>query len=75
MRYLLALTAAATLALGCAEETGQSEGFATALSKSLTLRFESKEGALSLKSSGKKLSCADRFDGVDGERVTCDREG
>lgn len=75
MRHLLVLTAFATLALGCVEDPGQSEDFATALSKSLTLRFESKDGSLSLKSSGKKLTCADRFEGVDGERVTCEREG
>src|SRR5688572_30183736 len=74
MRQLLALTVA-TLAFGCVEDPGQTEDFATSLSKTLTLRFESKEGALTLKSSGKKLSCADRFDGVDGERVTCEREG
>jgi hypothetical protein len=75
MRHLLALTAVATLAFGCVEEPSQSEDFATALSKTLTLRFESKEGVLTLKSSGKKLTCADRFDGVDGERVTCERDG
>lgn len=75
MRCLLAFATVATLGLGCVDETGQSEGFATALSKTLTLRFESKDGSLTLKSSGKKLTCADRFEGVDGERVTCEREG
>lgn len=45
------------------------------LTQSLTLRFESAGGALSLKSSGKKLVCADRFEGLAGERVTCTRSG
>lgn len=70
--------ATALLALVACEEdavTGD-ESFATeGLSKSLTLRFEEKDGALALKSSGKGLVCFERFEGIDGERVTCNRDG
>lgn len=80
MRSLLAfaVTAAAVLtSIGCDEgEPGESEAYATQLSKTLTLRFQNAEGGgLSLKSSGKKLSCSERFEGVDGERITCSRTG
>lgn len=63
-------------AAGCLEEEpGQDESFAT-MSKTLTLRFKAEpEGALSLKSSSKELGCEPRFQGVDGERVTCERDG
>mgnify|MGYP000614725282 CR=1 FL=1 len=78
MRHAFALFGLGFAALNfvcCVDDTGQNEEFATSLSNSLTLRFESKAGALSLKSSGKKLTCGDRFEGVDGERLTCEREG
>ena len=45
------------------------------LTQTLTLRFEAKDGGLSLKSSGKVLSCGERFEGIAGERITCDRTG
>jgi hypothetical protein len=64
------------LAVGCDAVPQADELDATALSKTLTLRFESKEpGVISLKSSGKKLSCSERFEGIEGERITCAREG
>lgn len=64
-------------ASGCDEGTGENAEFATeALSKTLTLRFESKSaGVLSLKSSGKALTCGDRFEGIEGERIACKRTG
>jgi protein-tyrosine phosphatase len=74
----LAISATFGLALlhaaACVEEPGQDESFAT-MSKTLTLRFQGAgDGALSLKSSGKLLACAERFQGLEGERVTCERE-
>ena len=60
----------------CDETAGTDESFATELSKTLTLRFEeTASGELALKSSGKALTCAPRFDGVAGERISCSREG
>ncbi len=75
--YALALASVALFtSIGCEEEPGASEAYATQLSKTLTLRFQSAEGGgLSLKSSNKKLACSDRFEGVDGERITCSRTG
>jgi protein-tyrosine phosphatase len=73
----IGLAVAALGAFGCDEGPAQSEDFDTAsLSKTLTLRFQSTDdGGLSLKSSGKLLACGERFEGLAGERVTCDREG
>jgi protein-tyrosine phosphatase len=45
------------------------------LTQTLTLRFQTKDGAIELKSSGKLLTCTQRFEGIDGERVTCARTG
>ncbi len=81
MRFSAAVTGLALLSFattGCdAESTDTSAEDATAgLSKTLTLRFEAgTAGVPSLKSSGKKLVCGERFAGVDGERVTCERKG
>ncbi len=75
MRRLVAALCFASLpAVGCSDDTAQEESYAT-MSKSLTLRFQSEGGALSLKSSGKLLACAQRFQGLEGERVSCAREG
>lgn len=75
------LAAPAGLALVClamtacdGESTDTTAEDATAgLSKTLTLRFEA--GGTVIKSSGKKLACAERFVGVDGDRIACDRKG
>lgn len=69
----VAALAALTVLAGC--DVGDATTEEDDLSQSLTLRFESTGGALSLKSSGKKLVCDERFEGVDGERVTCARSG
>jgi protein-tyrosine phosphatase len=45
------------------------------LTQSLTLRFESSDGALSMRASGRKLSCVERFEGLAGERITCEGDG
>lgn len=62
---------------GCDESAASDESFATeTLSKSLTLRFSvTEDGGLALKSSGKSLACTERFEGIEGERVTCNRDG
>lgn len=73
MRFA-ALSFASVMALvGCdvADATTEEDE----LTQSLTLRFASNAGALTLTSSGKKLTCSERFEGVDGERVTCARSG
>jgi hypothetical protein len=76
---LLGLGLAAVVLGGCVDEPESSEAFAATegLSKTLTLRLQEGEGAigLSMKSSGKALACRDRFQGVDGERITCQRTG
>lgn len=71
------LLACALVASACDDAPGTSEDFATeGLSQTLTLRFEvGDDGALTLRSSGKALACATRFDGIAGERITCDRSG
>ncbi len=56
-------------------DTSEVESEESNISQTLTLRFEAKDGVVSLKSSGKKLSCTERFDGLAGERVTCNRSG
>jgi hypothetical protein len=71
----LALVPALFLFAACEEEPLSEESNATGLSKTLTLRFESKSGALSLKSSGKKLTCDAPFEGLEGDRVDCARSG
>ncbi len=80
MRRPLALSALAVVSLlgvGCADDIDSNEELATeSLSQSLTLRFQATQaGELSLKSSGKLLSCTERFQGVAGERVSCERAG
>ncbi|MBK8938815.1 MAG: hypothetical protein IPM79_14605 [Polyangiaceae bacterium] len=45
------------------------------LTQSMTLRFELADGVVSLRASGKKLTCSERFEGLAGERVTCERDG
>jgi len=79
MRHALALLGLGLAVLhvvGCVDETGENEEFATSLTKTLTLRFESEgDGVVSLKSSGKLLTCGDRFEGVDGDRISCERTG
>jgi hypothetical protein len=66
----------APLAVACDAEPSSDESFATALSKTLTLRLEvGSGGALIAKSSGKSLECFERFDGLDGERISCARSG
>lgn len=74
MRALLALLGLSTLAVaGCLDVDVESEE--SDLTQTLTLRFDGSEGRLSLRSSGKLLACGERFEGVDGERVTCERAG
>lgn len=78
MRSALALLGCGLLALnalGCTEDVSEDQSFATALSKTLTLRLSETEGALTLKSAGKSLACGERFDGLAGERITCERSG
>ncbi len=48
---------------------------ADSLSKTLTLRFTAEGSGLSLKSSGRRLTCGDRFQGNEGERIACQRTG
>lgn len=66
------LGACSLLLVGCEDDVGSSEQDVT---QTLTLRFELVDGALALKSSGKRLTCTERFQGVAGERVTCSRDG
>jgi hypothetical protein len=76
MRFaLLALGLAFFSAGGCAVDDSDVESSETNLSETLTLRFVSTDGTLSLKSSGKVLACSERFEGLSGERVTCQRTG
>lgn len=68
------LSALTLLCVGCADdEAASSEQDVT---QTLTLRFaREQDGTLSLKSSGKRLDCTDRFKGLAGERITCARDG
>ncbi len=76
MRLPWSLVVASALAVipsvACDETVESSEHD---LTQSLTLRFQSADGALTLKSSGKKLSCSERFEGLAGERISCERAG
>ena len=70
------LAVAVLLGIGCVEDPRSDEEFSTALSKTLTLKFQTKpDGTLTLKSSTKLLTCSERFEGIAGERVTCSRSG
>jgi hypothetical protein len=76
VRSTSVLLLVAPLAAACDAEPSTDESFATELSKSLTLRLElGPSGALEAKSSGKSLECFERFDGLDGERISCQRSG
>lgn len=66
------LGAVSLLVAGCEDDVGSSEQDVT---QTLTLRFELADGELTLKSSGKRLGCKERFQGLAGERVTCSRDG
>ena len=71
---LLGLGLAALLASACESDDGV-ESEESDLTQSMTLRFELADGVVSLRASGKKLTCSERFEGLAGERVTCERDG
>jgi hypothetical protein len=76
MRHVLVALGLAILgAAGCVLEDPDIEGSESDMSETLTLHFVSIDGALSLKSSGKLLTCPERFEGLDGERIGCSRDG
>jgi hypothetical protein len=76
MRSLLvALGLAIFSAAGCALEEADVASTESDLSETLTLRFESADGTLTLRASGRPLGCTERFEGLAGERVTCERDG
>jgi protein-tyrosine phosphatase len=63
---------ALTAGCGDADDVERAE---SNISQTLTLRFELKDGALTLKSSGRNLTCGERFEGLEGERISCERSG
>jgi hypothetical protein len=76
MRFLLLAAGLALFgAAGCVGAESAAESSESDLSETLTLRFVSADGALSLRSSGRLLGCVERFEGLAGERVTCERDG
>jgi len=75
MRTLLLVTGLALVgATGCTLEdsVGDSENN---LTETWTLRFALDDDDLILKSSNRRMECYERFEGLAGERVTCERDG
>ena len=63
----------ASLATACADPDVETSADYD-LTQTATLRFKATDGEISLTVSGKKHSCVERFEGVDGERLTCTRD-
>jgi len=76
MRSLLMVMSLALVgATGCALEDTDVSDSENNLTETWTLRFALDDDALILRSSGRRLECDERFEGLAGERVTCERNG
>lgn len=76
MRTLMLVLGLAVLgAPACVADSTVASSVDADLTETLTLRFVSDGGTISMRASGRKLECIDRFEGLEGERVTCERDG
>jgi protein-tyrosine phosphatase len=76
MRTLVLVLGLAVLgAPACVADSTDVASSESDLTQSLTLRFVDTDGTLSMRASGRRLECVERFEGLAGERITCERDG